>query len=342
MAETNLEAQFAVPALDVQTGTYGSIVLTATLMTVPAELVIYNDELRQYVENIKLEVSQSVDNITQNLEVDVKGRLGYKFTVNNQAGLSYTLQLADEGTMIRMTSSDENSLVVPDEATVPFEVGSIINLRQAGVGTTVVVPAVGVTVNTPDASMKTDSMHLGIGLVKVGPDEWDLVKSFVGVPLAEVEAFAVDLDAAITAMEDAQVLLDQKVQDMQTTLTNSIEEALAKAEQAITNLTDVTTLTDFGKQLQDEGFQRLPGGLILQWGRTAKLPKDGVATINYRIPFPTKVLHISGASQSNTTDEVDIHMRTVTFNATTATIKAEYNGGKAVDGAVLHWFAIGY
>lgn len=352
MPETNIEANFAVPSLDVQTGTYGSIELKATLMTVPAELIIYNDELRQYVENIKLEVSQSVENISQSLEVDVKGRLGYKFTVNTQTGLAYTLQLPDEGTMIRMTSSEENQVVVPLEATVPFEVGTIINVRQSGAGTTTIAPETGVTVNTPDASMKVDSTNLGIGLVKVGPNEWDLVKSFVGVPLAEIESFVTDLEHAMTAMEEAQASLDTKMTDMQNRLTASIEDALGKAEKAISDITDATTLADFGSVKRESGYQKLPGGLILQWGKITSpirhTSNDPTTIVKFPIVFPTACIQVQGTHNTPSTysqnaiyeSEFGVH----SFDNTQ--VRFEHyvtgdRGGHQVS-LVIYWFAIGH
>lgn len=352
MPETNIEANFAVPSLDVQTGTYGSIELKATLMTVPAELIIYNDELRQYVENIKLEVSQSVENISQSLEVDVKGRLGYKFTVNTQAGLVYTLQLADEGTMIRMTNSTENQVVIPLEATVPFEVGTIINVRQAGAGTTTIAPEEGVTVNTPDASMKVDSINLGIGLVKVGPDEWDLVKSFVGVPLAEIESFVQDLEHAMTAMEEAQASLDAKMTDMQNRLTQSIEDALEKANKAISDITDATTMSDFGNVKKETGFQRLPNGLILQWGKinspVRRESSDPTTIAKFPIPFPNTCIQVQATHNTPSTYShngiYETDFGVYSFNNTQVRFEHYVTGDHKGDRAsfTIYWFAIGH
>jgi len=349
----DIEVQFAVPAMDVQTGTYGKIVLTAVLQTVPAETVIYNEELRQYIENIKLEISESVEKITQDLSVDVTGRLGYRFTVNSQAGSSYTLTLEDEGTLVRMTSSQENQVIIPDEATVPFEVGTIVNLRRSGIGETVVVPAPGVVVNTPDSTMKIDDKNLGVGLVKVGPDEWDLVKSFTGVPMSEVTQLIDDIEGAITAQDEAQTALDDRVSDINDTLastidtvnqtlTESVNSAIAKVEKAIEDLGNVATLSQFGSLKDDTGYQRLPGGLILQWGKTALLNKDEMVTVLLPVSFPNKALNAQATTNSTTTDDNDAIARVISFTSTNIRVRNEGANRKSSSSAVIHWFAVGY
>lgn len=359
----DIEVQFSVPAMDVQTGTYGKVVLTAVLQTVPAETVIYNEELRQYIENIKYEMSQSVQDITQSLSVDVTGRLGYRFSVNSQAGSSYTLVLEDEGTLVRMTSSQENQLIIPDEATVPFEVGTIVNVRRAGAGETTIVPAEGVTVNTPDIGMKIDDMNLGVGLVKVGPDTWDLVKSFTGVPMGEVEQLVEDIDFAIQSLETAQTALDDKVtqinqsladtiQQVEQQLTNSVNQAIQKAETAIEELGSVTNLSDFSNIKNSTGYQKLPNGLILQWGSvnspTRHGPNDPTTIVKFPIPFPSAVFQVQlshntpSAYSSNAIYETGVGVHS--YNNTQVRIEhydiGDKNGGVA--DYIVYWFAIGH
>lgn len=357
----DIEVQFAVPAMDVQTGTYGKVVLTAVLQTVPAETVIYNEELRQYIENIKYEMSQSVQDITQSLSVDVTGRLGYRFSVNSQAGSSYTLVLEDEGTLVRMTSSQENQLIIPDEATVPFEVGTIVNVRRAGAGETTIVPAEGVTVNTPDIGMKIDDMNLGVGLVKVGPDTWDLVKSFTGVPMGEVEQLVEDIDFAIQSLETAQTALDDKVAQLNQSLdatiariekqlTDSVDAAVQKAETAIANLGDVTTVGDFTNIKNSNGFLNLPNGLVIQWGIALVAP-FGADIIPFPKPFSKECLWASAGSAPHSRYLSDSRKRQQTVgvvekwtkdNVTLWNMRAGDDTSGDLETIKIYWFAIGH
>jgi hypothetical protein len=56
--------------------------------------------------------------------------------------------------------------------------------------------------------------------------------------------------------------------------------------------------TDFTKSLSSSGYQKLPGGLIIQWG-TNTAPTDSTsAAINYPIAFTTAVFSIVGQKQT--------------------------------------------
>lgn len=344
MSEVNIQVLFSEPSADLQ--------LKATLVTVPNELVIYNEELRQFVENVKNEVSASVEQITQNLSVDVTGRLGYRFTVNTQAGTSYTPVLADEGTLIRMTASTENQFVVPGDATVAFEVGTILNVRQVGTGVTSIVAAEGVTVNTPDATMQVDNMHLGVGLVKVGPNEWDLVKSFVGVPLGEVEAFVDDVEAALGSVETVQTNLSGQVSELQSSLDAALVDfeqrlaaAVQAAEDAVAGLGDVAQLSDFGALKEEQGYQKLPGGLIYQWGKV-RIENTKSLDVAFPIPFPTDVLNVTLGNTwdgIDTVQEQEAYLREEPTNSTLRLISRRTGDGAGHGSTItVYWQAIGY
>ena len=55
-----------------------------------------------------------------------------------------------------------------------------------------------------------------------------------------------------------------------------------------------------GNQLiAGEGYQKLPGGLILQWGVLSSVPADGSKSGNFPIPFPTAGLVINATPREN-------------------------------------------
>lgn len=122
---------------------------------------------------------------------------GYKFDINNQTGITYTLVADDAGDFVRMNNDLENSVVVPLNGVTPFEIGTIILIRQVGDGKTTVVPTAGVTVNSPYASLFISAADFGVALVKVDTDEWDMVKAFGGVDTDDLEAFTGEFDARI-------------------------------------------------------------------------------------------------------------------------------------------------
>lgn len=92
------------------------------------------------------------------------------------------------------------------------------------------------------------------------------------------------------------------------------------------------------------GYQKLPGGLILQWGYTSFVDFSGTATVSITFPvtFPTGVLGITDAigltAGFNTAGSIDeASITTSGFNV----VVAEWNA-VAQAGGKCRWFAVGY
>ena len=110
------------------------------------------------------------------------------------------------------------------------------------------------------------------------------------------------------------------------------------------NATDVTSAlgyvpvspTDFVESLTTNGYQKLPGGLILQWGYTASTAGSGVKTVTFPIPFTNACLNasIQGVYVSGAQAQWELQ----SFSQTTLTLYQAQNTG-TVPG---YWFAIGY
>lgn len=101
---------------------------------------------------------------------------GIALRINNQTVTSYTLALSDAGSRVRMSHADANTVIIPLNATVPFDVGTIIEVSQAGAGlTSVDAVDVGVTVLTR-ATLSLDTLGAGsvVRLVKVATDTWEV------------------------------------------------------------------------------------------------------------------------------------------------------------------------
>jgi len=90
------------------------------------------------------------------------------------------------------------------------------------------------------------------------------------------------------------------------------------------------------QSLSANGFQFLPGGLVLQWG-TATGSGAGT-TINFPVAFPTQCFGVV-ASCSFTTATADV-AETSTFTATNFLLGTVSSGSGSISG-VCCWFAIG-
>jgi len=83
----------------------------------------------------------------------------------------YTLFLVDAGFFIVVDSANPVTVTIPPEASVDFEVPTFVYLYQKGAGKVMVVPDVGVTINS-SALDETASQYSVMALIKVGTDEW--------------------------------------------------------------------------------------------------------------------------------------------------------------------------
>lgn len=95
---------------------------------------------------------------------------------------------------------------------------------------------------------------------------------------------------------------------------------------------------DFSGSFAQNGYQRIPGGLILQWG-IATVPGDGSALVNFNIPFPNACL--SGQATHNGTG---YNMTTDALAAFTIASNSQFylTNGYGYSAVGMHWFAIGY
>lgn len=93
--------------------------------------------------------------------------------MTTQSGTSYTLGLADAGSVIETTSASAVTVTIPTNATVALPVGSVIEVMQAGTGQVTFTAASGVTLRTP-ASQTTRTQWSTVGLRKRFVDTWVL------------------------------------------------------------------------------------------------------------------------------------------------------------------------
>ena len=87
---------------------------------------------------------------------------------------SYTLVLGDAGNYRRLDDSSSVAVTVPTNASVAFDIGTIIILEQAAAGPIEITGASGVTIYSPGGLVATASKHSTAVLTKVETDGWAL------------------------------------------------------------------------------------------------------------------------------------------------------------------------
>ena len=97
----------------------------------------------------------------------------------NTETASYTLVADDAGKVVRMNAGTAVNLTVPAEASVNYDVGTVIGVRQVGAGTVTVVEDTGVTVNIESGlDLDLRGQYAEVSLHKVGADTWEAVGGF--------------------------------------------------------------------------------------------------------------------------------------------------------------------
>jgi len=89
------------------------------------------------------------------------------------ADASFTPTASDSNTVFRFTSPSAVSVTLPDDSSVNFPVGSVIQFRQAGDGKVTISPGAGVTLNSAE-TMSSRKKGSTIAAMKVASNEWDV------------------------------------------------------------------------------------------------------------------------------------------------------------------------
>ena len=86
-----------------------------------------------------------------------------------QSGTTYTLALADQGTVVEFTNAGAVALTVPINASVAFPVGTTIGILQYGAGQV----TIGGSATLRSANgLKTAAQYSAVWLRKRATDEW--------------------------------------------------------------------------------------------------------------------------------------------------------------------------
>ena len=92
--------------------------------------------------------------------------------VNVQTDTAYTLALTDAGNCVEMNNASANTLTIPPNSTIAYDVGTTILIRQMGTGQTTIVAGSGVTLRNPHGTLKLFKQYTSVALHKRAIDEW--------------------------------------------------------------------------------------------------------------------------------------------------------------------------
>ena len=95
-------------------------------------------------------------------------------SVNAQTGTSYNAVKADFGKLVTLNNSGAIAVVLPNEATVPAEIGSYIDFLTLGTGQVTWSVGSGATLLISGLTAKSRAQYSRIGAQKVATNTWSL------------------------------------------------------------------------------------------------------------------------------------------------------------------------
>lgn len=98
------------------------------------------------------------------------------YTIKNVTG-SYTLQITDASSLLRVSSGSAANVTIPSSSLVPFITGSIITVEQSGTGIVTFITGSGVTI-LPTAR-STYGQYTVMQALKVADDSWNIIGSSI-------------------------------------------------------------------------------------------------------------------------------------------------------------------
>lgn len=98
---------------------------------------------------------------------------------------------------------------------------------------------------------------------------------------------------------------------------------------------------EMAKSLSSNGYQKLPGGLIIQWGTTAGTDATGYVAQTLPITFPNSQLGASAVYSAGSRNAIQAQVASLVTNQIQLFASTCSTGAAAV-GAVLKYIAIGY
>lgn len=117
--------------------------------------------------------TQTISTVT-GLQAALDAKATLIVSQTSQTGTTYTLALADSGSIVELSNAAAITLTVPPNSSVAFPVGTVIGLRQMGAGQVTVAPGAGVTVSSRGAALKFNGQYSEGSLTKRATDQWVL------------------------------------------------------------------------------------------------------------------------------------------------------------------------
>lgn len=99
--------------------------------------------------------------------------------INAQSGTTYTFVLGDAGYLVTGSNGSATTFTVPPNSSVPFSVGTRIDIVQVGAGKLTIAAGVGVTINSQGGLLSCGAQYVGVSLIKTATNTWLLLGNLI-------------------------------------------------------------------------------------------------------------------------------------------------------------------
>lgn len=151
----------------------GTLVDLSGVILNTAEIGFAIDEGRMFIGNRTADgapLDENIEVITSNTPTT-----GDLLEFNSQTGTSYVLEASDTGKLLEMDNAAANTVTIPTNATVSFDIGTKIDIIQMGAGQTTFVAAGGVTILSGGGLLSLNAQYSAATLIKRATNEWVLI-----------------------------------------------------------------------------------------------------------------------------------------------------------------------
>ena len=105
----------------------------------------------------------------------VSGALVAPLQISANTNTTYTFVAGDAGKLVTSNNGSAQTLTVPPNSSVAFDVGTTITVIGIGAGKVTLAQGSGVTINSVDSEKAINGQHASVTLIKTATDTWQLI-----------------------------------------------------------------------------------------------------------------------------------------------------------------------
>jgi hypothetical protein len=159
---------------------------TDLVTDLPADFEVFGQAVDTAMADLKGGTTGQVLSKASNTNMDFTwiAQDDMSLTINAQTGTSYTAVLADgTNTLVTMDNAAANTFNIPTDATVNFDIGTVLNIYMKGAGVTTITATTPGTTTVVSAGATIGSPALGrykiASAIKLAANSWTVIGGIV-------------------------------------------------------------------------------------------------------------------------------------------------------------------